>query len=144
MRVAVLILIWISVNACMFSHSGVKIPMEKGKDTLVGLTYAQLIEKFGLPANPGDRRRSPGEPSEDSQAMRPSYLQYSFSSGYLIVLYTSTERTNYTFVLVDGRVQDVYEHPSQKSSGISLFGVFPPTMLSGDSGSDGGGRGRQH
>ncbi len=143
MRVLLSILVLVSVNACMFSRSGVKIPVEKEKDSLVGLTYDQLIQKFGLPGNPGDRRKTQSETSDDA-AVRPSYLQYSFSSGYLIVLYTSTERTNYTFVLVDGKVHDVYEHPAQKSSGISIFGVFPPTMMSGDSGSDSGGHGRQH
>lgn len=144
MRVLLSIIVLISMNACMFSHSGVKIPVEKEKDVLVGLTYDQLIQKFGLPANPREHRKSDGESPEESAQSKPSYLQYSFSSGYLIVLYTSSERTNYTFVLVDGKVYDVYEHPAQKTRGISLFGVFPPTMMSGDSGSESGGHGRQH
>lgn len=141
-------------GACIVQKRGTQIPVEQEKKSLIGMTYPQLVARYGMPQHVRREAAGPGQPPSmppgrggqiadgpgfdtAGPGQAPVYLQYNYTKGYLALLYTWSRGTNYTFVMQNGRVAEVYEHPGDAQQGVTIFGLMPMVQV-GSGGPSGG------
>lgn len=116
------------MSGCIIQTRGMKISVADEKKKLMGLSYRQLVERYGMPERGRPDGRMEGEIAPPSS---PRFAHYSYVKTYLLVLYYLYRNVSYTFVLEDDRVVDLFEHRAEKASGLTILGIMPVINIAG-------------